>query len=154
MTIQISYLLILNKKCFNQIEYKTSVLMYTVKYNLLPNNIQIFFILMKVVCKTNKKNPIGPTHAQYRTVLRVHTVLRVYTVLRVHTALRVKCFSIADMKLWNGLRIALRNCVELTFLLMCFPKWLRDKQSTAIKRHLFHYISISTTSDLCWLLHK
>ena len=42
---------------------------------------------------------------------------------------------------------------ELTFLLMFFPKWLRDKQST-LSTSLFGLFQLSTTSDLHWLLHK
>ena len=33
--------------------------------------------------------------------------------IQVHTALRATCFSIAGVKPWNGLRIALRNCKNI-----------------------------------------
>ena len=43
MTIQISYLLILNKNFFDLIEYKTSLFLYKGKHKLVPNSIQKIF---------------------------------------------------------------------------------------------------------------
>ena len=33
--------------------------------------------------------------------------------IKVHATLRAECVSIAYVKLWNGLRIALRNCTNI-----------------------------------------
>ena len=39
--------------------------------------------------------------------------------IKVHITLRAKCVSIACVKLWNGLRIALRNCTNIFTLKKC-----------------------------------
>ena len=47
--------------------------------------------LMKIVCSTQGKS----------------------NKIKVHTTLRAKCVYIASVKIWNGLRIALRNCTNI-----------------------------------------
>ena len=49
-------------------------------------------ILMKIVCTRQRDN---------------------LKKIKVHTTLRAKCVFISCVKLWNGLRIALRNCTNI-----------------------------------------
>ena len=53
--------------------------------------------------------------------------------LKVHTTLRAKCVSIACVKLWNGLRIALRNCTNIfTLKKSILDRYKRDFSETLI----------------------
>ena len=78
-------------KFYDLIEYKTAIIMYKAKNEVLPENIQKLFKIEK--------------HPNYNT-----RQVGQFLVKRHITSLKCMCISICGVKLWNSLEMSIKNC--------------------------------------------
>ena len=78
-------------KFYDLIEYRTAIIMYKPKGEVLPENIQKLFRFEK--------------HPNYNT-----RQVGQSSVNRHRTSLKCMCISICGVKLWNSLGMCIKNC--------------------------------------------
>ena len=81
-------------KLFDIIELKTAMIMYKANNKMLPLNIQRLFSVDEVT---------------YYNTRQLKNMKQVY----IRTTLKSKCISICGVKLWNSLKMDLRNSTSL-----------------------------------------
>ena len=81
-------------KLFDIIELKTAMIMYKANKKMLPLNIQRLFSVDEVT---------------YYNTRQLKNMKQVY----IRTTLKSKCISICGVKLWNSLKMDLRNSTSL-----------------------------------------
>ena len=96
-------------KLFDSIELKTAMLMYKANKKMLPLNIQRLFSVDEVT---------------YYNTRQLTNMKQVY----IRTTLKSKCISICGVKLWNSLKMDLRNSTTL-------PRFKKEYKNSLLRNY-------------------
>ena len=96
-------------KLFDSIELKTAMLMYKANKKMLPLNIQRLFSVDEVT---------------YYNTRQLTNMKQVY----IRTTLKSKCISICGIKLWNSLKMDLRNSTTL-------PRFKKEYKNSLLRNY-------------------